>query len=133
MANRLQTILADITAALLFGLALALAVPQANAGMIQPDDPERDRVKSMLERPQVAAELQKMGIAPEEARARVDAMTPAEIGQLAGRLDALPAGGAGSRCGPRPLAFRAFGLGPGLLAFSTGARPPPLHDLGRLR
>jgi hypothetical protein len=94
MAHRLQTILADITAALLFGLALALAAPQVNAGMIQPDDAERERVKSLLEQPQVAAEMQKMGIAPQEARARVDAMTPAEISQLAGRLDALPAGGA---------------------------------------
>jgi uncharacterized protein DUF6627 len=35
-----------------------------------------------------------MGIAADEARARVDAMTPAEVAQVAGRLDSLPAGGA---------------------------------------
>jgi hypothetical protein len=35
-----------------------------------------------------------MGIAPDEARARVEAMTPAEVAQVAGKLDALPAGGA---------------------------------------
>lgn len=78
---------------LAFGLALTLAVPQAHAGMISPEDSERERVKSMLERPEVAQELQKMGIAPQEARARVDAMNDAEVRSLAGRLDALPAGG----------------------------------------
>ena len=79
---------------LLFTLALALAVPQARAEMIQTPDPERERVRAMLERPELAQELQKMGIAPDEARARVEAMTPAEVAQVAGKLDALPAGGA---------------------------------------
>jgi uncharacterized protein DUF6627 len=80
-------------AVLLVGLALVLAVPHAYAGMIA-TDAERERVKGMLERPEVAAEMQKMGIAADEARARVDAMTPAEVAQVAGRLDSLPAGGA---------------------------------------
>ena len=80
-------------AALLVGLAFVLAVPQAYAGMIA-TDAERDRVKGMLERPEVAAEMQKMGIPAGEAKARVDAMTPAELAQVAGRLDSLPAGGA---------------------------------------
>jgi hypothetical protein len=61
--------------------------------MIQPD-PERDRVKTLLERPELAAELEKMGVSPAEARARVDAMTPQEVAQLAGKLDTLAAGGA---------------------------------------
>jgi hypothetical protein len=55
---------------------------------------ERDQVKAMLARPEVASEMQKMGIPPEKAAARVDAMTDAEVSQLAGRLNALPAGGA---------------------------------------
>jgi hypothetical protein len=38
--------------------------------------------------------MEKMGIPPEKAAARVDAMSDAEVSQLAGRLDALPAGGA---------------------------------------
>ena len=75
-------------------VGLALAVPQAHAGMIGIEDAERERVKSMLERPELAAELEKMGVAPADARARVDAMTPQEVAQLAGRLDKLAAGGA---------------------------------------
>jgi hypothetical protein len=93
MTQRLRTVIIDITAALLFGLALALAVPQAHADMIRIDDPERERVKSLLERPEVIAEMERLGIAADEARARVDAMAPAEVHSLAGRLDALPAGG----------------------------------------
>ena len=76
-------------------LGLALAIPQAYAGMISTpsQDPERDRVKAMLERPELAAELEKRGVAPAEAKARVDAMTPQEVAELAGRLDQLAAGG----------------------------------------
>jgi hypothetical protein len=48
----------------------------------------------MLERPEVVREMQQMGIPPEKAAARVDAMSDAEVNQLAGRLNALPAGGA---------------------------------------
>lgn len=79
-------------------LGLAAAAPQAYAGMIstdraaQPAD-ERARVKAMLSRPQVVQEMQKMGIAPQDAVARVDAMNDAEVRQLAGRLDAAAAGG----------------------------------------
>jgi len=75
-------------------MAAVLAAPQAHAGMIGVPDAERERVKSMLERPELATQLEKMGVSPADARARVDAMTPEEVSQLAGRLDQLAAGGA---------------------------------------
>lgn len=78
---------------LLLAVALLLAVPSAYAGMIRPDDHERERVKAMLEREEVKAGLEQHGILPHEAAARVDAMTPAEVQSLAGRIDALAAGG----------------------------------------
>jgi len=82
----------------IFLLSLGVAMPQARAGMIGTDDAvqpkaERERVKAMLERPEVARELQKMGIVPEAAAARVDAMSDGEVISLAGRIDSLPAGG----------------------------------------
>jgi hypothetical protein len=95
MTQRLRAVLADITAALLFGLALALAVPQAHADMIH-IDPDRERVNALLARPEVVKELERMGIPADEARARVGAMTPEEVRSLAGRIDALPAGGQAS-------------------------------------
>lgn len=77
-------------------LAVSLAVPQAYAGMISPINPqsERERVLSLIERPEVARQLERMGIPAAEARARVGAMTESEVLSLAGRLDAVPAGGA---------------------------------------
>ena len=75
-------------------MAIVLVAPQAYAGMIGVEDTERDRVKSMLERPELATQLEKRGVSAADARARVDAMTPEEVSQLAGRLDQLAAGGA---------------------------------------
>lgn len=57
MSPRIRELVNDVTAALLFGLALALAVPQAYAGMISAEDEERTHVKSMLERPELATQL----------------------------------------------------------------------------
>lgn len=83
----------DLGAALLLGLALALALPQAYAGIITLEDVERTRIKAALERPELAAELARFGVAGADAQARVDALTPAEVQELAGRIDALAAGG----------------------------------------
>lgn len=76
-------------------LALALALPQAHAGLISTDAAggERERLKGLLERPELAREIEKLGILPRDAAARIDAMNDAEVQQLAGRLNALPAGG----------------------------------------
>jgi hypothetical protein len=78
---------------LFLAVALLIAVPPASADMIRPLDHERERVKSLLQREEVRAELERHGILPHEAAARVDAMTPAEVQQLAGRIDAVAAGG----------------------------------------
>ena len=95
--QRLRKLLVDFWIVLAFGLAAALLMPQAHAGLIATDEArsqdERSRVKALIERPELASALQKMGIAPRDAAARVDAMADAEVFQLAGRLDAALAGG----------------------------------------
>jgi Family of unknown function (DUF6627) len=80
-------------------LALTLGLPQSPsyAGLIPtetgaPND--RERVMALAERPEVAQQLEKMGIPQDEAKARIAAMSQAEVASLAGKLDALPAGGA---------------------------------------
>jgi hypothetical protein len=80
-------------------LALTLGLPQAPsyAGLIpteavSPND--RERVMALTERPEVVRQLEKMGIPQDEAHARIAAMSEAEIASLAGKLEALPAGGA---------------------------------------
>jgi len=79
-------------------VTMALVAPQVQAGVIGTDQAlqassERERLKAMLARPEVARQLQKSGIDAQQAAARVDAMSNEEVTQLAGRLDALPAGG----------------------------------------
>lgn len=53
----------------------------------------RDRVMSFLKRQDVRDEMRKLGVDPDEAMARVNALSDSEIQRLAGRLDQLPAGG----------------------------------------
>ncbi len=43
--------------------------------------------------PEVAGQLQAAGVSPEQAQARVRAMSDEEVRAIAAKLDALPAGG----------------------------------------
>ena len=70
---------------------------QANAGVVTTDElttsVEKERVKSFLDRAEVRAQLQNMGVDADSARARVDALTDSEANELAARMDELAAGG----------------------------------------
>lgn len=55
---------------------------------------DREKVQAFMERADVEDRLKALGVAPELARKRVGAMTDEEIALIAGRIDALPAGGA---------------------------------------
>lgn len=102
MNSRVRDYLIEIAGALLLGVTLALLIPQAHAGLIATDEAvgsaqakqERDQLRTLVERPEIAAQLEKMGIAPDQAKARVDAMSDSEVHWLAGKLGSLPAGGA---------------------------------------
>ena len=75
-------------------LSFLLAAPQAYADMIPTEGSERERVLALIERPEVAQQMEKMGIPAAEARARVAAMSEEEVISLAGRLDSAIAAGA---------------------------------------
>ena len=53
----------------------------------------RDRVRALLVRDDVVAELESFGVSADEALARVDALSDAELAAIAGQIDELPAGG----------------------------------------
>ena len=97
MLQRLGKLIVDFWIVAAFGVAAALMVPHVHAGMIGTESAhaqgERERVKALLERPELAQGIEKMGIAREDAVARVDAMSDAEVLQLAGKLDAAIAAG----------------------------------------
>src|SRR5688572_5386767 len=77
-------------------LILSLAAPlPLQAGMLPTDHVlERERVTHLLERAEVQAQLHAFGVSPAEVKARVAALSDAEVADLAARIDDLPAGGA---------------------------------------
>jgi hypothetical protein len=73
---------------------------QVHAGMIGTDQvvsaaqaaAARGTVASVMNRSDVAGQLQSMGLSPQAAKDRVAALTDAEVAKLAGQIEALPAG-----------------------------------------
>jgi uncharacterized protein DUF6627 len=55
---------------------------------------DRERIHEFLNREGVEDRLKQLGVTPDEARKRVDAMTPEEVQAVAGKIDTLAAGGA---------------------------------------
>jgi hypothetical protein len=55
-------------------------------------DASRERVTAFLSRDDVRAQLQNQGVSADDAVARVQAMSDAEVAQLAQRVDQAPAG-----------------------------------------
>ncbi len=53
----------------------------------------QQKVTQALARPDVVRQLETLGVSPEQARLRVDAMTDQELATLANQTDRLPAGG----------------------------------------
>jgi hypothetical protein len=87
-----------IVAGLLIVCLGALSAPApALAGIVSTETAiagaERERLVDLLERGDVRARLQELGVDPADARARVAALSDAEAAQLAAQLDELPAGG----------------------------------------
>ena len=69
----------------MIGTGQALSAAQQNAA--------RGTAAGFINRGEVAGQLQLLGLSPQAASERVAALSDAEVAGLAGRLDALPAGG----------------------------------------
>ena len=62
--------------------------------LVNPDTSgARDQLRSFFDRKDVQSGLTARGIDPDEAKARVDSLSDAEVMQIADRIDELPAGG----------------------------------------
>jgi len=92
----------------MLGMGLPL---QAQAGMLPTESgiasPAKERVIGFLNRTDVRAQLESMGVNPADAKARVASLTDDEAGQLAAKIDNLPAGGdaAGALIGALLIVF----------------------------
>jgi hypothetical protein len=96
MLNRIRRFVASLLIVSLSGLAIPLP---AQAGMIATDavvaSADRGRISSLLMRDDVRQQLKAYGVSAADVQARVDALSDAELAQLAGKLGEVPAGGDG--------------------------------------
>jgi hypothetical protein len=80
---------------LLLVASLALPLP-AQAGMLSTEaaiaGDTKERIVSFLERGDVRAQLESLGVNPADAKARIASLSDAEAAQLAAQIDSLPAG-----------------------------------------
>lgn len=94
--RRMRRSLALACAALLLATTTLPAAAQlvGNDQVIQQErgSAERAEVIELLERDDVQAQLEGQGVDPADAKARVAAMTDAEIAQLHARMEDMPAG-----------------------------------------
>jgi hypothetical protein len=94
MSGRFRRMVAGLLIVCIAGIGAPL---QAHARIVSTDTvvtgAERERLTSLLERSEVRARLQALGVDPAKARERVAALTDAEAAQLAAQIDGLPAGG----------------------------------------
>lgn len=74
-------------------LARAAVIPTDRLIELQDTGRLPSNVAAVLARADVRAEFLNLGVAPSEVEARLAALSPAELQQLDGRLNALPAGG----------------------------------------
>lgn len=90
MPRLFKRLISSLLIVCLAGLGLPV-----HAGMLPADasNPDRARVLSILERSDVQAQLQARGVSAADVKARVAALTDDEVAQLAGQIDAAPAGG----------------------------------------
>ena len=93
---RLMPFLASLLLALACGTAYAdLVGTDEAAASVEPAKPDADRekIRAFMERPEVVEKLKAMGVSPDEAKARVGAMSDQEVHMIVSKLDMLPAGG----------------------------------------
>ncbi|WP_018294122.1 PA2779 family protein [Mariprofundus ferrooxydans] len=99
MKRCLNNVVVSLMATLM--MVMSIQLPYAHAAMVsteqilekQQTDRQRDTVIAFLNRAEVQQELQQQGVSPDEAKLRVASLNNDEVEMLAGKIDALPAGG----------------------------------------
>ncbi len=81
-------------------LTVSMPIGSAKAGMISTErvidlasaDQARERVMDFLGRDDIRRQMEAMGVDTSEAAARIESLSDAEVAQIAGQIDQLPAG-----------------------------------------
>jgi len=94
MVSRFRRLVAGVVIVCLG--SMGVVVP-AQAGIVSTEalvvGAQQEKLAALLERSDVRAQLQAHGVSPQQAKARVAALSDEEAAKLAAQLDALPAGG----------------------------------------
>ena len=99
----MNTSLLKFVSRLLVFSMLCLPMFQASAAMVGTEQVvattqaqiDRDKLLNLVSRADVSQQLQALGVSPEKATERVNALTDEEVQKVAGKLDSLPAGANG--------------------------------------
>ncbi len=97
----MKTTISRLCRTAIVGIALVLPCAGAQAGIVSTQDvaaqkniaAQREKVREFMARSDVAKDLIKLGVAPDLAKKRVEALTDQEVVAIAGKIDRLPAGG----------------------------------------
>jgi hypothetical protein len=84
--------LVAIALVLPFGGARAGIVPTHEIAAHEGIEAQREKVREFMAREEVADKLVELGVAPELAKKRAEALTDEEVMTIAGKVDQLPAG-----------------------------------------
>jgi len=93
---RSKKIIATLASACLLGAVLPLPAHATLVGtqqVLHPQSAARAQVQAWLARQDVRQVLVQQGVGADQVQARVDAMSDAEVTDLAARIDQTPAGG----------------------------------------
>ncbi|MFQ5895574.1 MAG: PA2779 family protein [Nitrospinota bacterium] len=90
-----SVLLVFVTVGFHFPMGVAKAEMIGTRRALNPGESQsaRDRVRMVLDREDVRAQMESLGVSPEETKARIESLSDQEVAQIAGRLDELPAGG----------------------------------------
>ena len=75
------------------GSVQAAMIPTSDVLQTDSHALEKDRLLSLLERQEVQQKLHSLGVDPEVAKLRINALTDQELSRIAHKMDTLPAGG----------------------------------------
>ncbi|MGA7979772.1 MAG: PA2779 family protein [Chromatiaceae bacterium] len=100
----LQHIIKPVSRLLILSmLGLSLPLSPAQSAMVGTDSVigksaahgQRDRIRTFIDRKDVREQMESIGVSPDEAMARVAALSDQEVANISGKLGQLPAGGDG--------------------------------------
>ena len=95
--RRLRRGVALLLAVVMLAISMPLgtaraAVVTTDQGLADSSATDRERVLAFLDRAEVREQIVALGVDPAEAAARVAALSDAQVQEIAGQLDQLPAG-----------------------------------------